>query len=73
MSLNCLFDEKKSRRTFHRRKDCIEKFCEEIISHEETEMTPLTDKQLNFMKNKKHTTYAKKSFVMIKIRKANMI
>ena len=30
LKLNCLFDETKSRRKFYRRKDCIEKFCEDV-------------------------------------------
>ena len=44
----------------------------EIINYEEKEMILLTDQEIKFMKNKKYVTYAKESFVMIKIRKANM-
>ena len=44
----------------------------EIINYEEKEMILLTDQEIKFMKNKKYVTYAKESFIMIKIRKANM-
>ena len=44
----------------------------EIINYQEKEMILLTDQEIKFMKNKKYVTYAKESFVMIKIRKANM-
>ena len=41
----------------------------EIIDYEEKEMIPLIDK---FYEEQKYATNAKKSFFMIKIRKANM-
>ena len=44
----------------------------EIINYQEKEMILLTDQEIKFMKNKKYVTYAKESFIMIKIRKANM-
>ena len=44
----------------------------EVINYEEKEMILLTDQEIKFMKNKEYVTYAKESFVMIKIRKANM-
>ena len=47
-SLNCSFNETKSRRKFYRRKDCIEKFCKdvkdlaiEISNYKEHKMIPL--------------------------------
>ena len=79
LSLICSVDETKNRRKFYRRKDCIKGFCNdlkelatEIINYEEKEMILLNDKEITFMKAKKYVIYAKKSFVMIKIRKANM-
>ena len=35
-------------------------------------MMPLTDEEIKFYKGQKAFTYAKKNFVMIKIRKANL-
>ena len=61
---------------FYRGKDWIENFCKklkeiktEIINYEEKEMIPLTDKNISLMKSKKNVTYAKRGFVMIKIKK----
>ena len=71
----CLFDNKKNRRYFYKRKDCIERFCKdlkelvtEIINFEEKEMI-----QLGPMKNQKYVVYVKKSFVTIKTRKKSEI
>ena len=44
----------------------------EIINFEEKEMIPLTNKEIKSYEKQKYVIYAKKSFVMIKIRKANM-
>ena len=53
LSLICSFDETKNRRKFYRRKNSIEKFCNdlkelvtEIISYKEKEMITLTDKEI---------------------------
>ena len=80
LSLICSFDETKKRHKLYRRKDCIKRFCNdlkelatEIINYKEEEMTPLKDKELLFIKVKKYVTYGKKSFIMIKIRKVNML
>ena len=49
----CSFDDMKHRRYFHRRKGCIETFCQdlkdlgtEIINSEEKEMMSLTNKEI---------------------------
>ena len=35
-------------------------------------MMPLTDEEISFMKSKKNVVYAKKSFVVIKMRETNL-
>ena len=35
-------------------------------------MMPLTDEEISFMKSKKNVVYAKKSFVVIKMREINL-
>ena len=35
-------------------------------------MIPLTDEEISFMKSKKNVVYAKKSFVVIKMREINL-
>ena len=42
----CSFDDTKNRRYFYRENDCIEKLGTEIISFEEKEMIPLTNKEI---------------------------
>ena len=72
------FDPTKKRHNFYRGKDCIERLCKdvkelriEISNYKEHEMIPLTDEEIKFYK-RQNVIYAKKSFVMIKIRKANL-
>ena len=80
LSLICSFDDTKHRRKFYRRKDCIDKICEhlkelatEIINYKEKEMIPLTyNKIKSYEKQKACHIYARKGFVMMKIRKANI-
>ena len=74
------FDDARNKQCFYRGKDCIEKFCKdlkelgtEIIIFKEKEMIPLTNKEINLMKNKKYVIYVKKSFVMIKTIKKSEI
>ena len=78
LSLICLFDAAKNRRNFYIGKDCIERFYKdvkelaiEISNCREHEMILLTDEEIKFYK-RQNVIYAKKSFVMIKIRKANL-
>ena len=80
MSLICSFDETKNRRKFYRIKDCIEIFCRdlkelrtEIINYKDQEMTTLASDEVTLYEVKQYAIYAKKSFVMIKIRKVNML
>ena len=80
LSLICSFDETKNRRKSYRRKYCIGKFCEDlkelatdIINYKEKEMIPLTyNKIKSYEKQKACHIYARKGFVMMKIRKANI-
>ena len=65
----CSFDDKKNRRYFYRRKDCIEKFCKdlkelgmEIINFEEKEMIPLTNKEINSYEKQKVCHICKEKF-----------
>ena len=60
MSLICSFDQTKNRRKFYRRKDCVEKFCNdlkelvtEIIIYKEKEMTSLKDEETIIYESKK--------------------
>ena len=78
LSLICLFDAAKNRHNFYIGKDYIERFYKdvkelaiEISNCREHEMIPLTDEEIKFYK-RQNVIYAKKSFVMIKIRKANL-
>ena len=71
--------KKKTRYKFYRRKDSIKRFCNdlkdiatEIINYKEEEMTPLKDKEITLYKSPKVCHICKESFVVIKIRKANM-
>ena len=68
-SLICSFDETKNRHKFYRRKDRIKRFCNDL---KELATEIMNYVKLLFMKAKKYVIYEKKSFVMIKIRKANM-
>ena len=69
LSLICSFDETKNRHKFYRRKDRIKRFCNDL---KELATEIMNYVKLLFMKAKKYVIYEKKSFVMIKIRKANM-
>ena len=79
LSLNCSFDETKNWHKFYRRKDCIKKFCRDLkelatetINYKKKEMIPLTDNEIKSYKKQKHVLYARKGFVMIKVRKVNI-
>ena len=76
ISLTCSFDPTRNKHYYYRGRDCVEQFCKklsefakEIIDHEVEEMTPLNDEKLGLTKN---VTYAKKSFVLMKMRKMNL-
>ena len=76
MFTRCSFDKKENKFNYYRGKDCIEKLCKKltesavkIINYEEKEMTPRTKEEKSPIKNKKHATYVKKSFVWIKMMK----
>ena len=69
MSLGCSFDETKNRRKFNRRKDCIEKFCNdlkelvtEIINHKEKEMISLEDEETTIDESQKVCHICKEKF-----------
>ena len=80
MSLICPFDETKNRHKFYSRKDFIKRFCNdlkelatEIINYEEKEMfLLLKDKEITLDESQKVCNICKESFVMRKIRNANM-
>ena len=65
----CSFDNTKNRCYFYRRKDYIEKFCEdlkelgtEIINFEEKEMIPLTNKEIKYYEKQKVCHICKEEF-----------
>ena len=65
----CSFDDMKNRPYFHRRKDCIEKFCQdlkdlgtEIINSEEKEMMSLTNKDIKSYEKQKVCHICKEKF-----------
>ena len=60
MSLICSIEVTKNRLNLYRRKDCIEKFCNdlkelvtEIINYKAKEMTSLEDEEIKFYKKQK--------------------
>ena len=78
LSLVCSFDKEKKKHNSYRGRDCIKRFCSDlkelgikIINYKQKEMIPLTDKEISSMKSKKNVAYAKKSFVMIQMKKKN--
>ena len=78
MSLVRSFDETKNRRKFYRRRDYIEKLCNdlrelvtEIINYKEKETASLEDEETTIYESKK-VTYTQKSFVKMKIMKKNL-
>ena len=69
LSLICSFDETKNRRKFYRRKDCIEKFCNnlkelvtKIINYKEKEMTSLEVEEIKFYEKHKVCHICKDKF-----------
>ena len=69
MSLICSFDETKNRRKFNRRKDCIEKFCNDLkqlvtetINHKEKEMISLEDEETTIYESQKVCHICKEKF-----------
>ena len=79
MFTKCSFDETENKFDYYRGIDSIKKCCEEIrnhateiINYEKHEMIPLTDEGIKFFEEQKNATYAKKSFVMMKIKKINL-
>ena len=79
MFTKCSFDETENKFDYYRGIDSIKKCCEEIrnhateiINYEKHEMIPLTDEEIKFFEEQKNATYAKKSFVMMKIKKINL-
>ena len=78
LSLVCSFDETKNRRKFYRRRDYIEKLCNdlrelvtEIINYKEKETASLEDEETTIYESQK-VTYTQKSFVIMKIMKKNL-
>ena len=64
LSLICSVDETKNRRKFYRRKDCIERFCNnlkelaiEIINYEKKETMLLKDKEVTLFYERKSISY----------------
>ena len=64
LSLICSVDETKNRRKFYRRKDCIERFCNnlkelaiEIINYEKKETVLLKDKEVTLFYERKSISY----------------
>ena len=60
MSLICSFEETKNRRKLYRRKNCIERFCNdlkelvtEIINYKAKEMTSLENEEIKFYEKQK--------------------
>ena len=79
ISLISSFDSKQNKRSFYRGKDYIKRFCSvlkelatKIISYEQKETIPLTDKENKFYEEQENATYVKKSFVMIKMIKKSL-
>ena len=69
LSLICLFDQTKNSRKFYKRKDCVEKFCNdlkelvtEIIKYKEKEMTSLKDEETIIYESKKVCHICKEKF-----------
>ena len=69
LSLICSFDDTKNRRKFYRRKDCIEKFCNnlkelvtKIINYKEKEMTSLEVEEIKFYEKHKVCHICKDKF-----------
>ena len=76
---NCSFDETKSKLDCYKGEGCTERFCKDlrehtvkIISFEEKEMIPLTDKENNFYEKQKFVTSARKNLVQIKMIKMDL-
>ena len=76
MFTRCSFDKIENKVNYYRGNDCIEKLCKKlkecamkVIDYEEKEMMPLTKKEKSPIKIKKHTMYAKESFLWIKMMK----
>ena len=72
----CSFDNTENRRYFYRGKDCIKKFCKnlkelgtEIINFEETEMIPLTNKEIKSYEKQKVCHIRKEKFCKDKNKK----
>ena len=75
LSLNCSFDEIKNRWKFYRRKDCIEKFSEDLkklatINYKEKEMIPLTDDEIKSYEKQKACHICKEEFCFDKNKKS---
>ena len=63
---NYSFDESKNKLVFYKGEDCMERFCKDlrehamkIVSFEEKEMIPLTDKENKFYEKQKLVTSAR--------------
>ena len=76
---NCSFDETKNKRDCYKGEDCMERFCKDlrehamkIVSFEEKEMIPLTDKENKFYEKQKLVTSARQNLVQIKMIKMDL-
>ena len=74
--LICSFDATKSRHSFFRGKDCLEKFCKdvkelavEISNYRKQEIIPLTDREIKFYERQKVCHICKNFVGMMKIRR----
>ena len=77
MSVICSFDETKNRHKFYSRKDCIQRFCNdlkelatEIINYEEKEITLLKDQEITLYESQKVCHICKQKFCNDKNKKS---
>ena len=75
---NCLFDATRNKIDCYRRKDCREKFCEDLrehamkmISYEKKEMIPLACEENEFYGMQKVCHICRKNLVLIKMKKTH--
>ena len=76
LSLICSFDETKNRHKFYRRKDCIERFCNDLnefatetINYKEEKLMSLKDKEVTLYESQKVCHICKEKFCYDKNKK----
>ena len=67
LSLISSFDSKENKHNFHRRKDCIKRFCSDLRAcnknnYKEKEMIPLTDNENKFYEEQEKCHICQKEF-----------